>query len=157
MRRASLKSAPNTPVVGRLGRVAGGGVYYTMTYSFTTRDGKKYGGEINVTKEQAYGVNGGQPIRVRYHANQPSINAPIGFKEYMTEDDVRNLPYGTMVFSSVMMFFGALWLIWSAWRQIRPAAPAGYSARMPDARARTATRSAPRPVAPGGKPAFGRR
>ncbi len=106
---------------GRYGKVAGGGVYYTMNYSFTTLEGVKYGGEINITKDQAYSVNDGDKITVRYMKGQPTINAPLRFKEYMTEQDVAELPYGMMAFSFVLFIFGGMWLCWSGWQGVKPA------------------------------------
>ena len=107
-------------VAARWGRVGGMGRYYTMTYSFQTLEGAKYGGELNVSKEQAYSVNDGDEITVRYYAKQPSINSPLGFKEYMTAEDARDLPWGAIVFALVLFAGGGGWLVWSNWRRIRP-------------------------------------
>lgn len=111
-------------VAGRYGKIAGGMVYYTMNYNFTAADGRKYGGEVDVTKEQAYALQDGQQITVRYLDGQPSINAALGFKEYMSEKDLEELPYGTMIFSFMLFFFGGLWLCYSNWQRIKPAGKA---------------------------------
>ncbi len=71
-----------------------------MTYSFTTADGRKIGSEINISKEDAYAVRDGQKIQVRYNKQQPTINAALGFKEYFSQEDVENLPYGMIFFSA---------------------------------------------------------
>ena len=146
-------------VAVRRGWIGGFGRYYTMKYAFTTLDGKKYSGEINITKDQAYSVRDGQQIRVRYYANQPSINAPLGFKKYMTARDAEDVPYGTMIFSALLMFLGGAWLTWSNWRRIRPARqPLSAAARMAAARGQPVAGSAPGPVArSGGNAMFGRR
>ena len=115
-----IEKREQVTVAARWGRAGGMGRYYTMTYSFKTKDGRKYSGEINISKEQAYTISDGQEITVRYYDNQPTINAPLGFKEYMTKEDALNLPWGTIVFATLLFFFGGAWLTWSAWRQIRP-------------------------------------
>ena len=107
-------------VAGRYGKAIGGGVYYSLTYSFTTLEGQKYGGTINVTKEQAYSVGDGEQIQVRYNKQQPTINAPLRFKEYMTNEDADELPFGTMIFTSLLMLLGGAWLAWSGGRHIIP-------------------------------------
>jgi hypothetical protein len=108
-------------VAGRYGKAVGGGVYYTLSYNFTTIEGVKYGGKINVTKEQAYSVRDGEKIVVRYMKGQPSINAPLRFKEYMSEQDIAELPYEMMAFSFALFFLGGLWLCWANWSQVMPA------------------------------------
>ena len=101
-------------VAARWGKIGGAGVYYTMKYRFTTLEGESYSGEIDVTKDQTYSVNDGQEIRVRYFADQPSINAPLGFKQYMSRKDAENQPYGTIIVNNILSFLGGIWLTWAS-------------------------------------------
>ena len=143
-------------VAARKGRLAAGGIYYTMTYGFTTLDGKKYSNEINVSKEDAYAVNDGQKIAVRYNKKQPTINAATGFKDYFSQEDVENLPYGTILVSAVLMLLGGLWLCWSGGRNIMPSGgqfslgSGGSSHALPQSRLNSVNRS-------GGAQTFGQR
>ena len=107
-------------VTARKGKIGGRGSYYTMTYSFTTLEGKKYSSEINISKEDAYAVNDGQKIAVRYNKKQPSINAALGFKEYFSQEDVEDLPVGMILSTAFTMLLGGLWLCWSGWRTVQP-------------------------------------
>jgi hypothetical protein len=145
-------------LVGRVGPIPGGTVYYTMTYKFTTREGETYGGEVDVSKEQAYSLQDGQTITVRYLDGQPSINAPTAFKHYFSAEDAENVPYGTFIVSSLMFFLGGAWLAWSGWSKIRPAAPAGRS-RVAAMRSQAMASSSPAPAAaaPRGRSGFGKR
>lgn len=99
-------------VVARWGKVAGGGVYYTIKYTFPTKDGRKYSGEIKVSKDDAQSADTGQPILVRYYADQPSINSPLDYREYMSVEDARDMPKGTIFFSALLMLAGGLWMVW---------------------------------------------
>ena len=138
----------------KAGKIGGLGRYYTMTYRFTTLDGRTLGGEINISKEQAYSTKDGQEITVRYYENQPSINAPLGFKEYMTKEDAQDLPWGTIIFANILFFCGGLWLIWSGWRKI------GGGVSMPSmggGRGRAVSQSRIDSVASGNSGGFGRR
>ena len=132
-------------IVGvRIGRIPAGTVYYTMTYNFTTREGEKYGGEVDVSKEQAYSLQDGQTISVRYLNGQPSINSATGFEDYFSAEDARNPPYGTFIFSSLLFFCGGLYLTISSWLRIRPASGGGAAAsRMAGMRSQAAAASAP--------------
>ncbi len=107
-------------VTARKGKIGGRGSYYTMTYSFATAEGRRYSSEINISKEDAYAVNDGQKIAVRYNKKQPAINAATGFKDYFSQEDVENLPYGTILFSAFLLLLGGGWLCWSGWRNIQP-------------------------------------
>ncbi len=145
-------------VRGRVGRIGGKGTYYTMTYSFVTKEGEKYGGEVNVTEEQAYALTDGEKITVRYHAKQPSISSPLGFEEYMTEQDVQELPKGMMLGSSLFMLLGGLWLAWSGWRRIQE--ETGLFAGMGQSQAASSTLAQDRLASVGrssDKPMFGKR
>ena len=137
-----VESRTRTLVAGRYGKVGGFANFYTMTYRFTTLDGRTLSQEINISKEQAHRTADGQKITVRYYRDQPTINSPLGFEEYMTKKDAKNLPYGTMIFSAGLMFLGGAWLAWANWRRIRPGHDTSVSAaRM--AAARKAGISAP--------------
>jgi len=114
-------------LVGRVGPIPGGTVYYTMHYKFTTREGETYGGEVDVSKEQAYALQDGQTITVRYLDGQPTINAPTAFKDYFSAEDAENVPTGSIIFASLLFLLGGLWLAWSGWSAIRPTAPVGTS------------------------------
>ena len=138
-------------VAARYRKIGGIGRYYTMTYSFTTLEGEKYSSEINISKEQAYLVNDGDKITVRYYANQPSINSALGFEEYMTEADVQDKPVGAMIAATLIMLLGGLWLSWSGWRAVRPASSAPTSR----AAAYTAAPAARRGPAPQARPRSG--
>jgi hypothetical protein len=129
----------------RWGKVAGNDVYYTMAYNFKTREGEKYGGEINVSKEQAYALQDGQTIDVRYLDGQPTVNSVIGIQEYMTAEDAENVPTGTIIFSSLLFFCGGLYLTISSWFKIRPASGGSGSAasRMAGMRMQQTAASAP--------------
>lgn len=116
-----IKKRTEHTVVGRLGRAVGGGRYYSIEYQFTTKDGKTYSKEINVSKKDAYAAHEGQQIRVRYYDKQPSINSALDYKEYMTMEDAEDVPVGTIVFSALLMFGGGVYLTWSSWNKIRPA------------------------------------
>jgi len=99
-----IESRTEHLVAGRWGRIAGAGRYYTIKYNFTTLDGLKYSSAINVSQDQAYTARDGQQIRVRYYADQPSVNSALGFKEYMTDEDVKNAPLETFLLSSLKRF-----------------------------------------------------
>ncbi len=143
-------------VAARRGKIAAGGIYYSMTYGFTTLDGKKYSNEINISKEDAYAVSDGQKIAVRYNKNQPTINSATGFRDYFSQEDVENLPYGTILFSAFLMLMGGLWLCWSGGRNIFPSgmtfSPGGGGSNhaLPQNRLNTINRS-------GGASTFGQR
>jgi len=143
-------------VAARKGKIGAMGSYYTMTYGFTTLEGKKYSAEISVSKEDAYAVNDGQKIAVRYNKNQPTINAATGFKDYFSQEDVENLPYGTILFSAFLMLMGGLWLCWSGGRNIFPSGAqfslggGGSNHAVPQNRLNTINRS-------GGASTFGQR
>lgn len=124
-----IESRVEHTVAARYRKVGGVVRYYTMTYSFTTLEGEKYSAEINISKEQAYSVNDGDEITVRYYDKQPSINSALGFEEYMTEEDAENAPKGTMIFASVLMLLLGLWLSWSGWRAVRPASTSAPATR----------------------------
>lgn len=148
-------------IVGaKIGKAAGLGAYYTMSYNFTTLEGVKYGGQINVTKEQAYAIEDGQEIRIRYHANQPSINAPLDFKEYMTEEDIGNVPVGAILVAMASMVLGGAWLVWSGWAAIRPTPGIQTSSRFNKIAVQSNTPSKARQAAavggPKGKQMFGK-
>ncbi len=104
----------------RVGRIGGIGQHYSIKYSFETRDGKKYGGEVDVTKEQATTLNDGAPIRIKYDANNPSINSALGF-----ENDHSNIredeptPVGPMMATMLILLLGGGWLTWRNWNRIR--------------------------------------
>jgi hypothetical protein len=149
-------------IVGvRIGRIPAGTVYYTMTYNFTTREGEKYGGEVDVSKDQAYALQDGQTISVRYLDGQPSINSATGFEDYFSAEDAENVPYGTFIFSSLLFFCGGLYLTISSWLKIRPASGGGGAAasRMAGMRVQQAAASAPAGGAPSGgrSSGFGKR
>ena len=143
-------------VTVRRGKIGGRGSYYTMTYSFVTADGKKYGSEINISEEDAYAVRDGQEITVRYNKTQPTINAAIGFKDYFSQEDVENLPIGTMLFTTFLMVLGGLYLCWSGWRSVGPSlgqfsvGTGGSNHAVPQNRLDTLNRT-------GGAATFGRR
>lgn len=107
-------------VKAKVGKIGGRGTYYTMTYSFTTLEGKKYGSTINVSEEDAYAVRDGQKIAVRYNKEQPSINAATGFKDYFSQEDIEELPIGMFVGVGLTMLLGGLWLCWSGWGNVQP-------------------------------------
>jgi hypothetical protein len=113
-----------------------------MSYKFTTREGETYGGEVDVSKEQAYALQDGQPITVRYLDGQPTINAPTAFKDCFSAADADDVPTGTIIFSSLLFLLGGAWLAWSGWSAIRPAAPAGRS-RVAAMRSQAMASSAP--------------
>ncbi|HMB48125.1 MAG TPA: DUF3592 domain-containing protein [Afifellaceae bacterium] len=132
-------------IVGvRIGRIPAGTIYYTMTYNFTTQEGQKYGGEVDVSKEQAYALQDGQTISVRYLNGQPSINSATGFEDYFSAADAEDVPYGTFIFSSLLFFSGGLYLVVSSWFRIRPASGGGAaSARLAGMRAQPSAAGAP--------------
>ncbi len=108
-------------VKARWGRVGGWGSYYTMTYNFRTAEGELYGGELNISKEQALAAHDGQQIKIRYMKGQPSINSPTQYREYMTAEQAKDVPLGPFIFGGLLFFAGGVWLTWSSWRQIRSA------------------------------------
>ncbi|MEM8689464.1 MAG: DUF3592 domain-containing protein [Pseudomonadota bacterium] len=140
----------------RKGRIGGRGSYYSMTYSFVTAEGKKYASEINISEEDAYAVQDGQKITVRYNKAQPTINAALGFKDYFSQEDVENLPIGTMLFTTLLMILGGLYLCWSGWRSVGPSlgtislGTGGSNHAVPQNRLDTLNRT-------GGAATFGRR
>ena len=74
-------------IVGaKVGRGVGVGAYYTIRYSFTTKDGKKYWDSVDVSRAQAMAAHDGQKIRVKYHAKTPSISSAIDYKPYFKGD-----------------------------------------------------------------------
>ena len=91
-------------VAARYRRIGGIGRYYTIKYSFTTLDGRKYSDEINVSKEQAYSATEGLEINIRYYADQPSINSPLDYEEYMTAEAAEDLPVGTIIFAHCLLY-----------------------------------------------------
>ena len=146
-----VEKVEQVTVAARWGKIGGVGRYYTMTYGFETADGVRYSDEINISKEQAYTVQKGDEIRVRYYAKQPSINSALGFEEYMTAEDAENLPMGTIILSMLLFFFGGAWLAWSSWRRIRPASANPVDARM------SPVPTPPPAARPAGGPMFGGR
>ena len=145
-----IESTTRTFVAARYGKVGGFTNYYTMKYRFTTHDGRTLSQEINISKQQANRARDGQKITVRYYRDQPTINSPLGFEEYMTRKDAKNLPYGTMIATSIMMFLGGAWLTWANWRRIRPGqANSVGTSRMAAARAAGIAGPSGPPASPG--------
>ncbi len=120
-----IESRTRTFVAGRYGKVGGFANLYSMKYRFTTLDGRTLSQEIGITKAQANRTRDGQKITVRYYRDQPTINSPLGFEEYMTRKDAKNLPYGTMIFTSVLLFLGGAWLTFANLWRIRRARAGG--------------------------------
>lgn len=150
----TIESRIEHTVAGRFGKLRGAGKYYSIKYRFTADDGKTYGGEVNVSKEQAYAYQDGQKIPVRYMSGQPSINSPLDFEDYMTMEDAENAPIGTILFSAVLFLLGGAYMCWSSWQAIKPAPSARSVSRAAGVAARQPPRRA---VRTGGTPAFGRR
>lgn len=152
-----IESRTEHLIAGRWGRIAGAGRYYTIKYNFTTLDGRTYSSEINVSQDQAYTARDGQQIRVRYYADQPSVNSALGFKEYMTDEDVKNAPLETFLLSALLMLIAGAWLIVSSWKHILPAPITLSVTQQVSTRAQSA---APRPrgtIRAHGNLAFGKR
>ncbi len=152
-----IKSRTEHLVTGRWGRIAGAGRYHTIKYNFTTLDGRKYSNEINVSQDQAYTVRDGQQIQVRYYADEPSVNSALGFKEYMTDEDVKNAPHETFLLSALFMLLVGAWLIVSSWKHIPPTRITPSGTQQFSARSQSAV---PRPkgtIRSHGNPAFGKR
>ena len=105
----------------RVGRVVGGGRSYTIHYSFRAKDGRKYGGKVDVTKEQAEAASDGQQIAIRYYSKNPSINAALAYKSYAKESDAKKMPVGTVIFTMLLFLLVGGWMVWSAWVRIAPA------------------------------------
>jgi hypothetical protein len=113
-----------------------------------------------VSKEQAYALQDGQKIPVRYLDGQPSINSAIGFEDYFSAEDAEAVPYGPMIMASLVFFFGGGYLVWSGWSKIRPSSGGGAaSARMAGMRVQSSAASAPSAGGQGGgrSGGFGRR
>lgn len=115
-----IEKREKVTVKAGVGKIRGLGSYYTMTYSFTTLEGKKYGSTINVSEEDAYTVRDGQKITVRYNKQTPTVNAALGFKDYFSQEDVENQPTGLFVGVGLFMLLGGVWLCWAGWRNVQP-------------------------------------
>jgi hypothetical protein len=102
----------------KAGRIPGMGAYYMLHYNFTTKDGVKYGDSIKVTKDQAYGIQDGQELTIRYMNGQPTINSVLGIETYMTAEEAEEVPWGAVIPAILGMLLGGLWLAWSGGRAI---------------------------------------
>jgi hypothetical protein len=104
----------------RVGRIGGIGQHYSIKYSFETRDGKKYGGEVDVTKEQATTLNDGAPIRIKYDSANPSINSALEFeRDHSNISKNEPMPVAPMLAVMMGLLLGGGWLTWSSWQRIR--------------------------------------
>ncbi|MGB7286737.1 MAG: DUF3592 domain-containing protein [Salaquimonas sp.] len=143
-------------VGAKVGRLPGLGAYYMVHYNFTTEDGKSYSDSVKVTKEQAYAMQDGQQIQVRYMNGQPSINSVLGIQTYMSEEDAKTVPWGAVIPALAIFLLGGLWLIWSGWTAIGGSGPS-FSRKDNYQLDRAALLNSQPGQGSGGQPMFGKR
>lgn len=65
---------------------------YRIEFSFEAEDGKTYFGEEIVEAAVIDGISEGQEITVKYHSNNPSINAAPDYGYYVSVNDIPSAP-----------------------------------------------------------------
>lgn len=87
-------------------------------YSFKAHNGETYSKSFSISPEEYASLRKGQRIRVRYHSNNPSINAIDGFRHYTSSAEMAELnPNKHPAFRAVILlafFAGGIMLLWSS-------------------------------------------
>lgn len=102
-------------IVGvKIGRIPAGTIYYTIYYNFTTADGRKLGDSVDVSRQEAYGTQDGEAIRIRYYEQNPTINSALDYQTFATMDEATTAEMSSdiRIVSIVSLFLGLGLFVW---------------------------------------------
>ncbi len=88
---------------------------YEMDFKFQAEDGQTYFGEENITEAQAGSLREGQEVDVKYHSNNPSINAAVDYGTYISVDTFKTpTSQGRLLMSLLITGMGGLIVLYGA-------------------------------------------
>lgn len=87
---------------------------FRLNFEFVAQDGQTYSGQEIIDQAQANTLSEGDEVTVKYHSNNPSINAAIYYGTYIPADTFgEQSPQTRMMFCSVFCVMGLLVLAYA--------------------------------------------